>query len=549
VRTRTTRRPGSTRHDHRARARRGTAPALAGVLAGVLAATLAGATTAGAAELDPELAATAHTAGRVAAAADGTAQLSWPGVYFEGRFTGTGVGVKLSDSNADWEVQVDGARVATLVLPGSTTYWVQGLRDGTHTVRVVKRSESPWATSTFGGFVAAPGGQVLSAPAPRALQLELLGDSFTAGYGNESTSRDCSGDEVNRTTNADRSFGALAARALGADYQLNAISGRGLVRNYAGSDVGTSYRTYADRALLAVGGDVWQRPASWTPEAVVVGLGINDFSTAVGADEPWTAASLRTEWVQAYRDLLTGLRAKNPTAWLVVSVAASGGSEQQTLGRQVVEAARAAGDTRVVLWDYSDAPLDLQGCHWHPSLADHRVLADRLVALLEPLLDADPEPTEEPTDEPTEDPSGDPTDEPTPGPTDDPTGEPTDEPTEDPSQEPSPGPSTTPPVEHGCRATFAVVSSWPGGYQASLRVTATAPLAAWRATVTLPAGGAVAQGWNGELAQSGTEVVVTPAGWNAALAAGGSAEVGFIGSGPAPTSAATTTCVAVAPAG
>lgn len=524
----TTTHPGTTPGAAgRSRLRRGT---LAATLAAVLAGTLAAATAATAAELDPQLAATAHTAGRVAAAADGSAQLSWPGVYFEGRFTGTGVGVRLSDSAADWEIQVDGARVATLVMPGTTTRWVEGLAAGTHTVRVVKRNESPWATSTFRGFVAAPGGQVLTAPAPRDLQLEFLGDSFTAGYGNESTSRDCSGDQVNRTTNADRSFGAIAARTLGADYQLNAFSGRGLVRNYAGGEPGTSFRTYADRALLAVAGDVWQRPASWTPEAVVIGLGINDFSTPVGSGEQWTAASLRTAWVQAYRELLTSLRAKNPGAYLVVSVAASGGTDQRTLGRQVVDAARAAGDTRVVLWDYSDAPLDLQGCHWHPSLADHRVLADRLVALLDPLLD-DPQPTPTPT----------PTATPTPTPTPTPTVTPT------PTATPTPTPSPTSSAR-GCTATLTVAGTWPGGYQATLKVTAgSSPIAGWRATFALPAGGSVAQGWSGVFTQSGAQVTVAGAGWNASLAAGQSTEAGFIGSGPAPTST-TTTCAAAVPA-
>ena len=70
-----------------------------------------------------------HTVGRVKAAADGFVRYSWPGIYFEGRFRGTGVGIVLDDSVNDYDVQVDGRTVATLVTPGRTTAWVKGLTD------------------------------------------------------------------------------------------------------------------------------------------------------------------------------------------------------------------------------------------------------------------------------------------------------------------------------------------------------------------------------------------------------------------------------------
>jgi hypothetical protein len=75
----------------------------------------------------------------------------------------------------------------------------------------------------------------------------------------------CTGNEVHRTTNADLSFGALTARRLNADYQINAFSGRGMVRNYNGGDPGTDYRTYYDRALLAVTRSSPAASATWSP--------------------------------------------------------------------------------------------------------------------------------------------------------------------------------------------------------------------------------------------------------------------------------------------
>ncbi|GIF17098.1 SGNH/GDSL hydrolase family protein [Actinoplanes teichomyceticus] len=324
---------------------------------------------------------TVHTAGRVQPAA-GTLRYSWPGVYFEGRFRGAGVGIALDDAAADYDVQIDGTTVATLVTPGRTTYQVRGLTPGVHTVRVVKRSESPWAVSGFGGFVAAPGGAVLPAAPPRRRQIEFIGDSYTAGYGNLSTSRDCTGDQVNRTTDADLSFGALTARRLGADYQINAFSGRGMVRNYNGIDPGVDYRTYYDRALLGVDGDRWHDPR-WRPQVVVVGLGINDFSTPINPGEPWTAESLAAAYRAAYHGFLDKLRARyGPRTDIVVSATAVSGTTQLADLAQRVVGERA---DRVHYWYYDSAGLDYAGCHWHPSAHDHEVIAARLRTYLDTL--------------------------------------------------------------------------------------------------------------------------------------------------------------------
>ncbi|MFD7659794.1 cellulose binding domain-containing protein [Actinosynnema sp. NPDC059797] len=332
---------------------------------------------------DPGVLDRVRTAGRVQVDG-GAARFSWPGVYFEGRFRGTGVGVVLEDTAADYEVQVDGTTAATFVTPAAGTHWVTGLRDGEHTVRLVKRGESPWATSSFGGFVAAPGGEVLARPADRTRQVEFIGDSYTAGYGNTSAGRDCTGDEVNRTTNADLAFGPLTARRLGADYQVNAFSGRGMVRNYNGGEPGTSYRTYYDRALLAVDGDVWRKPASWRPQLVVVGLGINDFSTALNPGEPWTPESLVADYKAAYHGFLDKLRARygDGTTIVVSATQMSNTTAFLDATRQVVAERNGGGDDRVRHWYYDSTGLDYLGCHWHPSANDHRVISERLGAFI-----------------------------------------------------------------------------------------------------------------------------------------------------------------------
>ncbi|MGP3972234.1 SGNH/GDSL hydrolase family protein [Streptomyces sp. 6N223] len=320
-----------------------------------------------------------HTVGRVKQAADGSLQYSWPGTSFEGRFRGTGVGIVLDDADNDYDVQIDGTTVDTLVTPGQTTHWVNGLAAGEHSVRLVKRTESTWAAGRFGGFTADSGGEILAPPAPRSRQIEFIGDSYTAGYGNVSGQRDCSGiGGVGRNTNTDLAFGALTAQSLEADYQINAFSGLGMVRNYNGHSPDITYRSFYDRALLHVDGDVWEKPATWQPHVVVIGLGINDFSTPLNAGERWaTQEELVAAYETAYHEFLDKLRARcGPETFLVVSatnVEAFAGTAQR-----IAEDRNAQGDDRVGYWFYGDAALDYLGCDWHPSAADHQILSGLL---------------------------------------------------------------------------------------------------------------------------------------------------------------------------
>jgi len=132
---------------------------------------------------------------------------------------------------------------------------------------------------------------------------------------------------------------------------------------------------------------------------------------------------------------------------------------------------------------------------------------------------------------------------PTPTPTPNPTVVPTPTPTSTvvPTPAPTPTVAPTPAPAGGCTATYAVTSAWPGGFVASVRVTATGAVASsgWEVTVELP-GGRVAHVWSATA--SGTSpVTFREAAWNGALAPGASTELGFQGTGSGAPGAVTCT--------
>nr|WP_246606226.1 glycoside hydrolase family 6 protein [Actinoplanes toevensis] len=122
-----------------------------------------------------------------------------------------------------------------------------------------------------------------------------------------------------------------------------------------------------------------------------------------------------------------------------------------------------------------------------------------------------------------------------------PTTAPTTAPTTPPTTAPTTAP-TTPPATAGCTATYQTTSTWSGGFQGQVTVKAgSSAIAGWTATWTLGSGQTITQVWNGELSTSGSAVTVRNVSWNGALAAGGTAQFGFLANGNATTPSLTCT--------
>jgi poly(hydroxyalkanoate) depolymerase family esterase len=118
---------------------------------------------------------------------------------------------------------------------------------------------------------------------------------------------------------------------------------------------------------------------------------------------------------------------------------------------------------------------------------------------------------------------------------------PTPTPTPITTQTPTPIVTPTPTPSSGtCRVSYSV-NQWSGGFTANLTVTNTSSSAlnGWTLTFSFPGNQQVTQGWNGVFSQSGNQVTITNASYNAAIPPNGSVNPGFNGSwsggNPSPT--------------
>jgi lysophospholipase L1-like esterase len=208
-----------------------------------------------------------------------------------------------------------------------------------------------------------PDGGRIAAVEPPSLRLEFYGDSITSGY---SLDCDCESGDAAYKDHYD-SYAALVTRELGAWHHSISLSGLGVTRSYWDGDVLDYWdgQGYGDHA--------WDF-SKWPADIVVIDLGQNDYSLGAGA-----------EMVDAYVDFVDRMRAVHPHAaiFLVIgSMSAVGeGSPFPDYVRAAVATVNAAGDTNVYAYVFPEyAPAG------HPHAAEHRAMADDLLAYLREVL-------------------------------------------------------------------------------------------------------------------------------------------------------------------
>jgi lysophospholipase L1-like esterase len=306
----------------------------------------------------------------------------WSASAMEARFTGTSVSALLGGSGNYYEIVLDGvAQPMPLATTGASSYLLgSGLDAGVHDILVFRRDEAFDQSTAFVGFDFGTGGQLLAPPATPSRRIEVIGDSISAGYGDECTNSSQS--FMAATENEYIAYGPLTARALGADIHVVAWSGKGLYRNIDGTTTETVPILW-QRTIPTDPTSTWD-PSRWIPDAVVINLGTNDFN---GADPS-------TQYQATYLKFVETLRGVYPNAFIFNAAGPLiGGSvytEIKTAINDVISMRAAAGDTRLQLVDFMTqnclADGSGCGCAGHPNRAEHQVMATILEAAMKSAL-------------------------------------------------------------------------------------------------------------------------------------------------------------------
>lgn len=305
------------------------------------------------------------------------AEYDWANTQIEFNVNARQIELFINDGKNDYNLFIDGKLDRVIATSSNQTYPVS-LNQGAHRILLTKRTGPNFGAGQFKGIRLPQGGELLALPAAPTRKIEFIGDSHTVGYGNEGPGLDCK--SVYRPyENAYLSFAALTARTLGADSRSIAISGFGAVRNYADTNSTSPMPMpfYYNRTLMNRADLTWNFKA-WVPDAVVIKLGTNDYST-----QPYPSTQI---FIQGIHDLINQVRSGYGNQIRIFLVADNSISQPVANMQAAVSQQRTMGFDRVYFVQINFPPQNQLGCDWHPSVAGAEAMASQLTAAIKPIM-------------------------------------------------------------------------------------------------------------------------------------------------------------------
>ncbi|MDD6252480.1 MAG: GDSL-type esterase/lipase family protein [Candidatus Cryptobacteroides sp.] len=310
---------------------------------------------------------------------------NWTAVYAKISFEGNYLALKASDTKKNYyDIWVDrpaGAKADRVVaISGKDSLYVlvdeellksigmRAQKQGSHNVIIKRRTEGEQGTTTFSGFVTK--GNVLQAEGLKPRQFEVIGDSYTCGYGTEESVR--TDPFLPETENSNLTYAAILARYFNADYFSIAHSGMGIARNYNDKLKGDYMPDRYLRVFDEEGGPEWKASESpFKPKVTIIYLCTNDFS----CERQPSLKSFKDNYIRLLKSIKANYGEEHPVLCMA--------SRCDDLAADYVrEAARSCGLENVYFLGITEMIHDNDselGASWHPNYKGHIKLAHSVI--------------------------------------------------------------------------------------------------------------------------------------------------------------------------
>lgn len=234
---------------------------------------------------------------------DNSIHFNWPSSGFNFSFTGSAAAIELSGlefSELYYDVYIDHIFSHVLKqIPSQTKYLLcSDLPVAEHRVSIRRRNEVFAGTSIIKAIYLPQKGTLIPPPRPESRHILFVGDSLTCGYGVEVNKPEIPFELSSENSN--KSYAAVAASELHADYTTIAESGRGLIRNYDNTTNRTLPKLYpysVPSHTESGESEIWDHENS-SFDVISINLGTNDFAV-----EP----PLKENFINAYVDFVKQL--------------------------------------------------------------------------------------------------------------------------------------------------------------------------------------------------------------------------------------------------
>ena len=247
----------------------------------------------------------------------------------------------------------------------------EGLRNSRHTVDIIRRTEWHGGNTTFLGF-RVDKGKELHMPALKERKLEFIGNSYTCGYGIEGKSRE--EHFTYETENNYLTYGAIAARALDAEYFTVCRSGIGIWQGYGGGKDFTMPKLYDEVVLGSE--KVWDY-TRYQPHLVVIDLGANDLSVELDS----------VQFISTYVEFLERIRRNYTTSTIVCAAGPSTpGADWEKWQRYMHAVVEQFGKQDRQIFYFEFSTFEPNGSDWHPNVEEHARMAEELIPFIKELM-------------------------------------------------------------------------------------------------------------------------------------------------------------------
>ncbi|OEE66293.1 lipolytic enzyme [Enterovibrio norvegicus FF-33] len=308
--------------------------------------------------------------------AAGTVQFNWPGTTLKTQFVGSQLTLNLIGNGDHFDVLINGKLSHKILTNRGNTVQSFTLFESEQsenvTVDVVKRTEN---YETMTKVISLDHDGTLNGIWEDQPHILFIGDSISAGFGSESTKRECTWEEVYTSSNARLAFPYQTGETLDASITQVSFSGLGLIRNWSGNQPHHNLTDYADKA-----GAIFGRTLAFEdtyPNLIVVEVGTNDFSTDPQPHEPWSdIEDVKEAWTDRMVEFVTDLKSRyNNTSVILMPRPAYPYDDIIPATQEAIERLDNQGQDGV----YSHTFVSpLEGCIWHPTVKEHASIAAKL---------------------------------------------------------------------------------------------------------------------------------------------------------------------------
>jgi hypothetical protein len=337
--------------------------------------------------------------GRVDRSDPAHVKFSWTRIMIVTVFRGTSVSMLMEDGCSDYDIEIDGTVVKTVVAESGTTEYelAAGLSDGEHLLRIMKRGEHTiehvggelsfdYSHATFSGLILDEGKKLCSPPPKPDRRIEFIGDSYTVAMGVESPTTDCTTKLRRQYTNSNESYAVIVADACEAEPMLLAISAHGVVHNYGDHDQNSEKPVPYFYPRVLFDDDIMWDFTQWVPHVVVVELGTNDFSEFQTKSYGAPVAD-PAEYRNGVQDLIDGAFSNYPDLEAMIFIATdtdtsdSAGPTDNNTGQVVCE----NQDKPVYVINFPE--IDFNGCDYHPDRIAQEIIAETVLGKINEVVD------------------------------------------------------------------------------------------------------------------------------------------------------------------